>query len=279
MGKNIQLRPWGEDPIAEAKHLADASLDRQLAVERTGIPDSPLNPQINMKQKLNGLSKRYVMALRTYLEPGARATLQPALRLGHQAVAFGLETLQLARIHEQALITLQLSAGKTTQVKRAELFFTEAIVPIVQTYRVARQSKADLSRLNETLNRRTLQLASANRQLHSGIVRRKTVEADLRKSGEHYARLLKESLQLQEGLRQLTHRVLAAQEEDRKKISRELQDEIAQTLLGINVRLLSLKQEGRINIKGLKNEITSTQRLVAKSARSVRQAARRFAKS
>jgi signal transduction histidine kinase len=77
-------------------------------------------------------------------------------------------------------------------------------------------------------------------------------------------------------LRQLTHQVLAAQEDERHKISHELQDEIAQTLLGINVRLLSLKQEARSNTRGLKNEIASTQRLVAKSAQSVRQAARKF---
>jgi hypothetical protein len=77
-------------------------------------------------------------------------------------------------------------------------------------------------------------------------------------------------------LRQLTHQVLAAQEDERKKISRELQDEIAQTLLGINVRLLTLKQEARSNTKGLKNEIASTQRLVLKSAKSVRRAAREF---
>ena len=81
---------------------------------------------------------------------------------------------------------------------------------------------------------------------------------------------------MQEGLRQLTHQVLAAQEDERKKISLELQDEIAQTLLGINVRLLSLKQEARSNTKGLKNEIASTQRLVVKSAQSVRRVAREF---
>ena len=44
----------------------------------------------------------------------------------------------------------------------------------------------------------------------------------------------------------------------------ELQDEIAQTLLGINVRLLSLKRESSVNTGRLKNEIASTQRLVAK---------------
>ena len=54
---------------------------------------------------------------------------------------------------------------------------------------------------------------------------------------------MKESWRLQKHLRHLTHQILSAQEEKRKKISRELQDEIAQTLLGINVRLLTLKKE------------------------------------
>lgn len=202
--------------------------------------------------------------------------MQPALRLGREAVALGLETLELARIHERALVTLELSNGKNGLVKRAEIFFTEAIIPIVETHRAARQSKTDLNRMNETLGRRTAELATSNRQLQRGIVRRKSVEAALKKSGVHYSRLLKDSLQLQEGLRQLTHRVLAAQEDERKKISIELQDEIAQTLLGINVRLLSLKQEARVNTRGLKNEIASTQRLVAKSARSARRVARRY---
>jgi signal transduction histidine kinase len=81
---------------------------------------------------------------------------------------------------------------------------------------------------------------------------------------------------VQEGLRQLTHQVLAAQEEERRKISLELQNEVAQTLLGINVRLVSLKQEARHNTRGLKKEIAGTQRLVAASATSVRQFARQF---
>jgi signal transduction histidine kinase len=77
-------------------------------------------------------------------------------------------------------------------------------------------------------------------------------------------------------LRQLTHRVMAAQEDERTKISHELQDEIAQTLLGINVRLLSLKQSSRISTKGFRNEIASTQQLVLKSAKFVRQFARKL---
>jgi len=229
-----------------------------------------------MKKKLIGLSQSYVAALRKHLKLGPRASLLPALGLGRQAVALGLETLELARIHEEAVAALELSAGKNGKIKRAEIFFTEALTPIVETHRAARQSKIDLSRLNETLGRRTVELAATNRLLQRGIVRRKSVESALKKSGVHYAKLLKDSLQLQESLRQLTHQVLAAQEAERKKISCELQDEIAQTLLGINVRLVSLKQEARSNTKGLKHEIANTQRLVVKSARSVRRVARQF---
>jgi two-component system sensor histidine kinase DegS len=230
----------------------------------------------NMKQKPNGLSQRYVTALRKHLNQGPRASLQPALELGRRAVVLGLETLELARIHERALVTLEAASSKDGIQKRAEIFFTEAIIPIVETHRAARQSKIQLNRLNETLGRRTVELAATHRQLKRGIVRRKSVEAALKISGRHYTKLLKDSLQLQEGLRQLTHQVLVAQEDERRKISRELQDEIAQTLLGINVRLLTLKQEARTNTKGLKNEIASTRRLVLKSAKSVRRVAREF---
>jgi len=229
-----------------------------------------------MKRKLIRLSQQYVTALRKHLKAGSRACLQPALGLGRRAVVLGLETLELARIHERALVTLAAPGGKDGIAGRAEIFFTEAIIPIIETHRAARQSKIQLNRLNDTLGRRTAELAVTHRQLKRGIVRRKSVEAALKISGIHYAKLLKDSLQLQGGLRQLTHQVLAAQEDERKKISRELQDEIAQTLLGINVRLLTLKKEARTNTKGLKNEIASTQRLVLKSAKSVRRVAREF---
>ncbi len=231
-----------------------------------------------MKRRKIRLSQRYLTALRTHLHAGAHPSLQPALRLGRQAVALGVETLELARMHERALTALDLSKSNNGQMRQAESFFTEAITPIVETHRAARQSQTDLNRLKTMLGRRTLELAATNRQLQRGIVRRKSVELALKKSGVHYVRLLKDSLQLQAGLRQLTHQVLAAQEDERKKISLELQDEVAQTLLGINVRLLSLKQESQVNTRGLKSEIASTQRLVAKSARSVRRVAREFGK-
>ena len=232
-----------------------------------------------MEKKLTRLSQQYVAALGKHLKQGPRASLQPALGLGRRAAGLGLETLELARIHERAIVTLEAAISKNGFIKQAKIFFNEAITPIVETHRGAQQGNVHLSRLKEKLDQRTEELAVSNRQLQRCVVRRKAMEVAAEKTGKHHNKCLEESLQLQKRLRQLTHRVLATQEDDRTSISRELQDEIAQTLLGINVRLLSLKQEARNNTKGLKNEIASTQRLVLKSAKSVRRVAREFGNS
>jgi signal transduction histidine kinase len=194
-------------------------------------------------------------------------------------VSLGLETLDVARIHEGALANLEASSSRDGIIKRAEIFFAEAVTPIEKTHRAALKAKVHLHQVNKTLDRRTMDLAASNRSLKQGIVRRKTVEAALKKSGGHSKKLLEESRRLQAHLRHLTHRILTAQEDKRKKLARNLQDEIAQTLLGINVRLLTLKKEAGVNTEGLKKEIASTQRLVDKSLKSIKRFTREFGAS
>ncbi len=212
--------------------------------------------------------------MRQHLKPGRRGSPRSALAIGRRAVVLELETLGLARIHEEALALRNGSAHSREQIRQAAAFFAEANRPIEETRGPARQNQAHLSRLEKTLAKRTGELATSNRQLERGIARRKLMEEAFKKRGEHHKKCLEESLALQKRLRQLTHRVLTAQEDERSKISHELQDEIGQTLLGINVRLLSLKREARGNSKGFKMGLASTQRLVASSAKSVRQVGR-----
>ncbi len=114
-------------------------------------------------------------------------------------------------------------------------------------------------------------LAASNRSLKQGIAQRKTVEEALKKSEEHDKALLEESLALQEHLRHLTHQILTAQEAERMKISHDLRDEIAQTLLGINVRLLTLKKAAKGKTASLKKEIAKTRRLVRESIEAINQ--------
>jgi signal transduction histidine kinase len=231
-----------------------------------------------MKRKLSILSGRYLAALRKHLKQSPQASLEPARGLGRQAVAIGLETLDLARIHERALTALEASASKDGFIERADVFFTETITPIEEKHRAAQKASGRLSQLSETLGQRTVDLAASNRSLKQGIAQRKAVEATLKKSGEHYKKLLEESLALQKHLQYLTHEILAAQEDNRKKLSHDLQDEIAQTLLGINVRLLTVKKAAGDQDKALQKKIANTQRLVDVSVKRVEQFAREVGK-
>jgi two-component system, NarL family, sensor histidine kinase DegS len=237
-----------------------------------------MNSANSMTRKLAGLSRRYQAALRKHLKQGSQANSEPAQSLGRQAMATGLETLDLARVHEQALIALVLpsySPGtRDGMVRRAGSFFAEALTPIEKTHRTAREANGQLNRMIEKLHRRSADLTDSNRQLKQEIAQRKSVEESLRKSEQHYSQLLEQSRLLQGQLRHLSHQILSAQEEERKRISRELHDEIAQTLTSINVRLAALKAEATVNTKGLQKKITRTQLMVEKSVDIVHRFAR-----
>jgi len=220
----------------------------------------------------------YQAALRQYLKQGSGGSCAPALRLGRRAMKQGLETLDVALIHEQALInhvfTLRTPGERTRTVRRARAFFAEAIVPLEETHRSAIQINKDMIRLNQALSRRTQDLAASNRELMGEIARRHVVETTLRKSEQQSRLLLDQSQHLQEQMKRLSRRILLIQEEERRKISRELHDVIAQVLTGINVRLATLKVDATANRKSLATSITRTQRLVERSVNIVHQFAR-----
>jgi PAS domain S-box-containing protein len=126
----------------------------------------------------------------------------------------------------------------------------------------------------EEAQRRAEVLAISNRKLEQEIVRRQAVEESLKKSEQHQGRLLVQARQMQEQLRHLSREVLWAQEEERKRISRELHDVIAQTLTSISVRLTVLKKEAAHKTDGFEHSITRTQLLVEQSVDIVHKFAR-----
>jgi PAS domain S-box-containing protein len=128
----------------------------------------------------------------------------------------------------------------------------------------------------EEAQRRMEALDAANRQLKREIVRREAVEATLKKSERYSSRLLAEALGLQKQLQHMAHRILRAQEEERKRISRELHDEISQVLTAISFHLALLKKEAAPNAEALKSKIAHAQRLVEESVDTVHQFAARL---
>src|SRR5438876_4015646 len=67
---------------------------------------------------------------------------------------------------------------------------------------------------------------------------------------------------MQEKLRELSRKVLHAQEEERKRISRELHDEVGQALTAISVNLQLLKQKAAKVGGGLDATVEETQSLL-----------------
>jgi len=143
---------------------------------------------------------------------------------------------------------------------------------IVGVSKVARDTTQQ--RQSELAQRRIAVLAASNAKLENEVNQRRTLEATLKKSEQHQIALLKQSQLMQEQLRRLSREILSAQEEERREISRELHDVIAQTLTGINVRLAALAKEATVNTKNLDRDIASTQRLVEKSVDIVHRFAR-----
>lgn len=231
-----------------------------------------------MSRKSARLSQQYQAALQEHLRRGLRSSLQPAQNLGRQAIHLELETLDLVRIHERTLMQLALPGNSPESrgavIRRAGTFFAAVITPIEELHRTAVKANLRLERLTQTLSQRSLDLASSNQKLKEETDQRRRAEESLKKSEQHYVRLLEQSRQMQDQLRLLSRQLLSAQEEERKKISRELHDVIAQTLSSINVRLANLRKEATLNTKDIEQSIARTQELVERSVNIVHRFAR-----
>lgn len=215
------------------------------------------------------LSRQYHAELQNYLRLGPGADVARAWEIGRHAMAIGMETLDLARIHEIALVTLVLpldsSNSRNSLMGRAGNFFAEVITPIEQTHRGAREANTHLNHIIKALNQRTSELDDSIAELQLEIIHRQEVEESLRASELTSNELLAKSRQMQEEMRNLSRQLLSVQEEERRKISRELHDVIAQTLTGINMRLATLKTASNENAAQLQEKITNTQHMVEKS--------------
>ncbi len=222
-----------------------------------------------MKRTSIMLAQQYEAALRNYCKQGAQTGLPLARRVGKQAASLGLKVLDLARLHDKVLGKFEQPAARDGAPHRADPFFAEAFKEWEQTSPSARQAAVRFLHLDKQLRQRTRDLARSRRVRKQALADRNAFKHALKNETKHYASLLAESRDLRRCLQSLTRRMLSAQENERARVSRTLHDDVAQGLLGIQVRLAHLKKEAARNTTGLKKELIVTQRLVEKSAKTL----------
>jgi signal transduction histidine kinase len=202
-----------------------------------------------------------------------RSDLKAARRLGQRAMKAGVDLLGLANFHQAALDGLNSLLSSmphaSNGARKCSEFFEAVILPLEEAHLAATAANGRLEKSIKSLQRRTEDLAVTNRELRAEISRRKEVEASLRTSETTTSLLLKKSHRLQDELRLLSRRLLTVQEDERRQISRELHDVIAQTLAGINIRLAVLRSQTSANAKDFHEKIEVTERLVEKSVEIV----------
>ena len=172
---------------------------------------------------------------------------------------------KLKRNHEVRYENLPLESetGRLQEVEVVANLYHEDNQPVIQ----CNIRDITVRKLAEDM---TLQNMKLNRE----IIRRKIVEEDLRANRKKQSGLLRQSRAQQRELRDLSHRMWQAQEEERKRISRELHDVIAQSLVGINVHLSVLTEGSTVVPETLRQQVSDTQILVKKAVTIVHDFAR-----
>jgi signal transduction histidine kinase len=231
-----------------------------------------------MKKLRKKLSARYLIELCAHLSAKLPGNGDRAQGLGRAAMDGGLVTRDLAIMHEQAVSALSssynLGNGSDSSIKRSGYFFTQALIPLEAAQLAAREANAHLREHNSELRLLSEALTKGNRLLKDEITRRKAGETAIKQAKEKYRTLFLQSHVMEKKLRQLTRQIITAQEEERKEISRELHDEVVQTLVGINVELAALGKGASVGLRTLKEKIARTQRLVENSVNAVHRFAR-----
>jgi signal transduction histidine kinase len=153
-------------------------------------------------------------------------------------------------------VRLQVTGGQPLDVR-----MQANVIDSGQACRVALMDITQHKRA-EAAQRRLDVLTASNLKLKEELVQRQAAKKALQQSEQELGRLLLQARLQQDRLRDLTHGILHAQEEERKRISRELHDVIAQALVGINVHVAALTHEAAGDPESLQRKINNMHRVV-----------------
>jgi len=217
-----------------------------------------------------GLPFTYHGALIEHLARPSKKTLQQAFALGKAAMDGGLEIFDVISLHHQALAEGALPDSSPSARARfapaLESFLLEALLP----FRLAGDAPERQVKMQVEY---TEALASRNARLEAEIACHERAEAAIRESKDRYFQLYQNARAMEANLRELAAQVLSSQEEERKRISRELHDEIGQSLTAVNVAISMLKKQV-VSDPAFQRNVADAEKLLAHTMQTVHSFAR-----
>jgi len=129
---------------------------------------------------------KYQIALRAYVAREDEEALQHAYELGRKALNQGFGVVDVARLHQEALVKLVSGpapiAATPRWAKAVQTFLMETLSAFEVAHRGFRDACDRLQRLNDTLKERHQQLAVSIKQLAREVARRKNAQELLQES-------------------------------------------------------------------------------------------------
>jgi signal transduction histidine kinase len=182
----------------------------------------------------------------------------------------GLKVADVIRLHHQALADAGVAPGSPAAQSGAspalESFLLEALRPFKLLEGTRIRQVEFLAEQNEALAQRVV-------RLEGEVADHQSAEAAMRDSKDRYFQLYQHARAKEANLRELSAQVLSAQEEERKRISRELHDEIGQTLTAVNVAIAMLKSQV-VSDPAFQRNVADAEQLLARTMESVHSFAR-----
>ncbi len=227
-------------------------------------------------------SRRYRTALREFLRAavGGRQEGDRARALGHEAITLKMDPLTVARVHARSVAALVSRTGReaaplrTDPVARAGRFLCDVLGPVMRHQGNGKALSRRIQKLATRLRQRSTEMTALGRKLRRQTARRRFSEMRLALGARRNRELLAQARRMQEQSRRLARQLLVSQEEERKEISRDLHDEVAQILAGINVHLAGLRESAAVHDRSLSRRIVQAQHLVEQSVEAVHRFAR-----
>ena len=206
----------------------------------------------------------YRSALSEYLVHHDEAHLGAASELGHAAMRKGMAIFDLVQLHEDFCPVMVAHSVKRDAVSQqflaAREFLNEALAPFDSALR---RIPATLARVGDL----ELALARRGQELADLVPRLLQLEAALSCSKTRNLKLCQQVRTLKAEIMAHPDKLVQVHEAERKRVSRELHDDVGQLLVALNVSLEILKKQAAVDTV-LYRQLASSQGLVAQSMES-----------